>query len=140
MKEFHERISTKNGVTKKYKMLGPADATKVCTKCGVMKSVDDYHVAQMRNSDAARRIKGRCKQCSNIQRNVTRNIVPDWPKPDLCECCGKNPPKHCDHDHDTSKFRGWLCSECNTGFGKLGDNWQSAQNLYNYAKRHYEPT
>ena len=117
MREFHERTSTKNGVKKTYKILGPADAIKVCTKCGIMKPIDDFHIAQLTNVGGICRVKGRCKDCSNKQRNFTRNLVPEWPKTELCECCNKKPPELADHDHITLKFRGWLCTECNTGFG-----------------------
>lgn len=56
-----------------------------------------------------------------------RNGVPPptKPRPDFCECCGQPPSKkglHNDHDHESGKFRGWLCSNCNTGIGKLGDS------------------
>jgi hypothetical protein len=27
-----------------------------------------------------------------------------------------------DHDPQTHKFRGWICQNCNTAIGKLGDN------------------
>jgi hypothetical protein len=27
-----------------------------------------------------------------------------------------------DHDSTTDTFRGWICQQCNTGIGKLGDN------------------
>lgn len=50
---------------------------------------------------------------------------PTRPEPSLCEGCGKEQPGahlHLDHDHETSAFRGWLCSACNLGIGKLGDN------------------
>ena len=138
MKQYHSRTSVKNGVKKTYKMQGPADALKTCTQCGQTKSVDEFHIAQITNSDLAYRTKGRCKSCANAQRTITRNLVPDWPKPELCEIrsCTR-PAKIPDHDHKSGKFRGWLCGECNTGFGKLGDSWQSVQDLYEYGKRHY---
>lgn len=47
------------------------------------------------------------------------------PRPAHCECCGR-PPKgrvlHLDHDHVTGKFRGWLCFDCNSAIGRLGDS------------------
>jgi len=50
---------------------------------------------------------------------------PTRPRPERCELCAKLPNGsgclHLDHDHFTGKFRGWLCSNCNTAIGKLGD-------------------
>jgi hypothetical protein len=44
-----------------------------------------------------------------------------------CAICGKpldmlNRRMNIDHDHETGKVRGLLCSGCNTGLGHLGDN------------------
>ena len=45
--------------------------------------------------------------------------------PDRCECCGKIPesPLVLDSCHKTNEFRGWICEACNTGIGKLGDDF-----------------
>lgn len=55
--------------------------------------------------------------------------MPTRPEPQSCECCGGPPKgksnKHfaLDHCHVTGKFRGWLCGNCNSGIGKLGDTY-----------------
>ena len=50
----------------------------------------------------------RCKICNNILDNGSKT--------------------HVDHDHETGKVRGILCSKCNVGLGNFKD---SIQNLYN---------
>ena len=60
------------------------------------------------------------------------------PKPISCECCGKIPNKWaCDHYPNTTKFRGWVCWECNNAAGSVGDSYEGAVKLFNYlyAKR-----
>lgn len=39
-----------------------------------------------------------------------------------CEICGNDQATHIDHDHETGKVRGKLCSNCNSGIGMLKDN------------------
>lgn len=63
---------------------------------------------------------------------------PTRPEPTLCECCGKHPGKrgiHLDHCHKTGKFRGWLCVNCNTGIGKLGDSIEGLLTAIAYLSR-----
>jgi hypothetical protein len=67
------------------------------------------------------------------------------PCPENCEICG-NPEtkKHksgtlhelsLDHDHVTGSFRGWLCSSCNLGLGKLGDRKECIQKVLDYLNK-----
>jgi hypothetical protein len=63
---------------------------------------------------------------------------PTRPCPDVCECCsgpftGKKGP-HLDHDHQTGRFRGWLCSRCNLGIGALGDTESGVSNALKYLR------
>ena len=47
------------------------------------------------------------------------------PKDGLCEHCRKLPGKQglcLDHDHETGRFRGWVCARCNLAFAAFGDN------------------
>lgn len=59
------------------------------------------------------------------------------PKPEKCEVC-KLPSINfkkglCyDHDHTTNKFRGWLCTNCNTALGLVKDNKDTLKSLIKY--------
>ena len=43
-----------------------------------------------------------------------------------------------DHCHETNQFRGWICRNCNTGIGNLGDNVEGLENAIRYLKRNKE--
>lgn len=104
--------------------------TKVCIYCNLTKNVDEFprHIHYKDNLDA------RCKECIKHHtkiRNELRKVAPD--KPEVCECCKKPTDKWAlDHDHSDNTFRGWLCDQCNTGIGKLGDNIEGIVNALNY--------
>lgn len=60
------------------------------------------------------------------------------PRPDKCDIC-KNPGKKrngitLDHDHKTGKFRGWLCSNCNTAIGLVHENIERLEAIKQYLK------
>lgn len=49
--------------------------------------------------------------------------IPSRKEPVVCECCGVVGKRmHLDHCHTTNTFRGWLCFNCNSAIGKLGDD------------------
>jgi len=58
-----------------------------------------------------------------------------------CACCGTTEPhgranRFCvDHCHTTGKMRGLLCSTCNTGLGKLGDNIEGLKRALAYLEK-----
>jgi len=66
------------------------------------------------------------KQLAKAKTNAPR-------KTEKCCCCFiKSEHLILDHDHDTGKFRGWLCRNCNQGIGKLGDNIEGLTRAVKY--------
>ena len=94
-----------------------------CKKCGI--ELTDSNMAK-----AAKRQKGgyfmakTCKECKAAERRQLDQLRQEGiPSPrGFCDCCGKTSKLVLDHDHNTGKFRGWLCHSCNIGIGHLGDN------------------
>lgn len=43
---------------------------------------------------------------------------------------------HMDHDHNTGRFRGLLCNDCNTSLGKLKENVRTLRRLVKYILKH----
>lgn len=73
-----------------------------------------------------------------LNRRSTGLPEPDRPAPATCECCGGPPGRKAlslDHCHSTGRFRGWLCSRCNTGIGALGDSESGLLAALNYLRR-----
>ena len=58
-----------------------------------------------------------------------------------CDICivgdtkGHRVKAHVDHDHNTGKVRGLLCSKCNQAIGLLGNNIVTLQRLIEYLTR-----
>ena len=97
--------------------------------------------------------KGRTKKASYAQEYLERPGVRDRvnarkrelrqqrkttsarPCPNFCECCGRpHSNLRYDHDHETGAFRGWLCDNCNTAIGKLGDTVDGLQRAIEYLR------
>lgn len=43
---------------------------------------------------------------------------------------------HADHNHETGKLRGLLCSDCNTGIGLLRENEEVLTAAIEYLRKH----
>lgn len=63
--------------------------------------------------------------------------APTRPETSTCECCGNlsKIAMTLDHDHNTGKFRGWLCRKCNTNIAGLGDNIDGVKKALAYLER-----
>lgn len=58
------------------------------------------------------------------------------PKPKICEVCSQKSNRICfDHDHKTSRFRGWICHQCNVILGLAKDNPIILRKLSNYLEK-----
>lgn len=84
----------------------------------------------------------RCSDCKNKYFNElkflkSRTVPREMPS--VCECCGRKPSNNTnlsfDHHYDSDGnpyFRGWLCKQCNSGIGYLGDNLEGIKRAEKY--------
>ena len=108
------------------------NVTKTCKICGETKAVELFP----RNGTWYR---PECLSCNNEWQRKYHRIRRKQKAPELgtpCECCGKTTEKlHWDHCHETADHRGWICNNCNTGIGKLGDNLEGVLKALDYLGR-----
>jgi hypothetical protein len=111
------------------------DNTSRCTKCQEEKPVSEFR--QYRGRGDKWYLRSECKDCEKRLSDQLRELKKTVPAPPSnCECCGTPlyEPR-LDHDHTTGEFRGWLCQNCNEGFGKFGDNVEGIEKAYAYITR-----
>jgi len=140
----------------KVRELNSGNYTKVgdpCAKCG--RSEPEVEFGKRRNSYGKYYRWNRCKECHTaIQRSRDKAARNKWgystnairdnkpPEGTPCDCCGKpmthkgKNAMHFDHDPKTNIFRGWLCKQCNTGIGLLGDDLEGLKTGIAYLERH----
>jgi len=131
--------------------------TKKCKMCGTTKSIENFYTTRI-SSKGKQYYMSSCKNCES-ERAKTRNKIygraehlkrrygitdadiiyilrdQSW----SCAICGLHffmfNLKVCvDHDHNTGKVRGILCSHCNYGLGHFRDNPQYLSNATEYIK------
>ena len=105
------------------------NVTKKCKVCKKQKDASEFY----RNGTW---LRPECKECYLYNQSLYVRLRKKQTPPDPgtpCECCGIVGATLCwDHDHKTGKHRGWICSNCNTGIGKLGDNVEGVQKAVDY--------
>jgi len=52
-----------------------------------------------------------------------------------CEICGGAIRIAYDHDHQTGKFRGWLCMKCNIALGLVNDDIELLKKMIAYLQK-----
>ena len=104
------------------KIVGKKDDVQECKECHRILSLSAFTTHTLK-ADGAWQLLKVCRECkttiSSEQRRVRKNAPS---KPDRCDCCHANKKLQIDHIHKTLIFRGWVCRNCNTGIGALGDN------------------
>lgn len=109
-----------------------------CRTCKRHLPISMYQVREDRSGYRAKD----CKDCARKESKAVeqlRKIAP--PKPDKCDCCGKQMEEHefyLDHCHETKEFRGWLCNTCNSGIGILGDTIEHLEQALRYLRKAYD--
>jgi len=106
----------------KVKIEGKEDSLHECKECHRIFSSTAFTTHTLR-SNGAFALRNRCRECScrlEVERRTVLKNAP--PKSDDCANCHKNKKLQVDHIHGSVTFRGWLCRNCNTGLGALGDN------------------
>jgi|TARA_A200000113_G_scaffold192047_1_gene181077 hypothetical protein len=118
------------------------DVTKVCSKCGIDQSIENFG-----RSSGAKYRRSECNSCNSLLNKVRRElkaITPPPPENHTCPICektadqvrgagGKKSGHWClDHDHKTHQFRGWICHTCNRAIGQLQDDIKVLENAIKY--------
>jgi len=83
-------------------------------------------------------IKSDCKPCHNRLGRVRHKLKKAHPAPVAgtpCACCGAVRRLHMDHCHRTDRFRGYVCSHCNTMIGLAGESRTGLENGIRYLER-----
>lgn len=80
-----------------------------CIKCGEVK------IYQIKYSGI-----WKCQYGYKESNTRIKNILPRLSNE--CQICKRQVKLVCDHDHETRKFRGWICYRCNAALERI-DNY-----------------
>jgi len=117
-----------------------------CKHCGELLSTSNC--VYQRNMDHGNKITGvpyiksDCRPCHLRLARVRNKLKKAHPAPPAgtpCTCCGAVRKLHLDHCHRTDRFRGWICSHCNTMLGLAGESREGLENGINYLVRSEPP-
>ena len=117
--------------------------TKECKRCNKHKpnNTDFFYIQRRtvdKNENITEWLSNICKKCHKKAGKVVYHLAKDGVSDSsgACDCCGRKEQKlKLDHDHATLKFRGWLCDNCNTGIGRLGDNIEGLKRALAYLEK-----
>jgi len=125
--------------------------TRLCPKCNTHKPKRLFSLTDLSYTNNGKK-RGYvptgnslyCKPCFKFYSDSLNRLHRENAKPNnlvFCDCCNTKPKGGrfmLDHCHVTNQFRGWICRNCNTGIGNLGDNVEGLENAISYLKRNKE--
>jgi hypothetical protein len=113
--DFHIR----NGM----RILGNKDDLQECKTCHKILPLTGF-TTWGTGSNGTYYLRKDCRECqsrANTESWFVRQNAP--PPPERCDCCHQPSKKlQTDHVHGERVLRGWICRQCNTAIGKMGDN------------------
>lgn len=128
---------------------------KVCRGCNKEKNLGLFY----EKKGGRLGVTGRCRECYKRYREANSHMVArsktlslykitkeqydrlHEESNGLCAICNQPQPpgrfkRLCvDHDHETMKIRGLLCTNCNTGLGKFKDSFVLLESAADYVKK-----
>lgn len=130
---------------------------KFCSKCNTLKPIGDFYKNKSRRDGKAvfcktcweKEYVGKRAEVKKVQLQHKYGVtwenyleVLDYQEY-KCAICKrdinaagtrdtKSDTAHIDHDHETGKLRGILCTQCNSGLGSFRDSIASLQNAIKY--------
>jgi len=120
--------------------------TKICRRCGKRRPLKVLKVdrkarggrdALCRKCDAEDSRKRRRRAYGLSKGGFREMVVAQAGRCAICrKKCRVNRELSVDHDHETGRVRGLLCSHCNSGIGLLGDSPELVSRAYGYLTGH----
>lgn len=119
--------------------------SKVCSKCG-----EDLPLTEFSKSSGANYLRRECKKCNNQLAKERKAIKQKYDSPDesyICPVClsdyesikdaggQKCAAWTADHIHGTEILRGFICHNCNRGFGMFKHNVEILQRAITYLEQ-----
>ena len=115
---------------------------RLCNRCKKEKPLNMFQRNRAGHDNRCRD----CKLAYQKELETLRKSGKVRPMPTHCECCGRENPKNTridgmginlalDHHYDDDGnpfFRGWLCRQCNSDIGYLGDNIEGVFDAVDY--------
>jgi len=121
------------------------DDFKTCNKCFRYLPKANFCTAS-----GGKYLRSECRECEKIANKIRKELkktVPPPPEDYSCPICKKTETQLrgtggkksgtwcCDHDHNTGKFRGWLCHNCNRAIGTMKDSVERLLSAVEYLEK-----